>query len=187
MAPTPDETILDDDRDVLQLSADENSSLCTGCTRCCETVCVEIDAPRAPWEYDQWVWVLHHRNLEIYVEKPERWFLHIETRCEKLDHAGRCGIYETRPALCREYDPRNCERRAPLSDVSAWFRTAADLERWLAERRPSHWARLLAHREARENASAKAVPALVQIAAAAAHEPATRLPGVAARGAQPER
>jgi Fe-S-cluster containining protein len=184
MHPDDDTTLTEDARDVLELSADENADLCTGCTRCCETVSIEIDAPRSPWEYDQWIWVLHHRNLELYVEKPERWLLHIETRCEQLDARGRCSIYEDRPVLCREYDPRGCERRAPLSDVAAWFKTAADMEGWLQEKRPAHWARLLAHRRTRGGATHGAAAlghALVQLAEPGAHEPATRLPRAGGR------
>lgn len=175
-------TLTEDPRNALELSADENADLCTGCTRCCETVSIEVDAPRAPWEYDQWIWVLHHRNLELYVEKPERWYLHIEARCEQLQENGRCRIYGAHPVLCREYDPRDCERRHPLSDVVAWFKSAADLERWLQEKRPAHWKRLLAHREASAQGPPKAdarkaralANALVGIA-----EPASRAPGVA--------
>ncbi len=165
---------LDDARDVLQLSDTENADLCTGCTRCCETVSIEIDAPRAPWEYDQWIWVLHHRNLELYVEKPERWYLHIEARCEQLDGQGRCKVYADRPVLCREYDPRSCERRAPLSDVAAWFKTAADLEAWLQAKRPGHWQRLLAHRRSKSSATSPSplAAALVQLGEPVAHEPA---------------
>lgn len=165
-----------DDVDVLALSASENADLCTGCTRCCETVSIEIDAPRSAWEYDQWVWVLHHRSLEVYVEKPERWFLHIETRCEQLNEQGRCRIHGSHPILCREYDPRVCERRLPLADIVAWFKTAAELEHWLRERRPAHWKRLEAWR-ARKTAAARrrnGAAALLQIAEppTASHEPA---------------
>ena len=179
MRTDDDTTLAEDTRDALELSAEENADLCTSCTRCCETVSIEIDTPRAPWEYDQWIWVLHHRNLELYLEKPERWYLHIEAKCSQLDERGRCRIYDERPVLCREYDPRGCERRAPLSDVAAWFKTADDLERWLQEKRPAHWARLLAHRRTKavpaSGASALAA-ALVQIGEGGAHEPATRLP-----------
>ena len=86
--------------------------------------------------------------------------------------------------LCREYDPRGCERRAPLSDVAAWFKTAADMERWLAEKRPAHWARLLAHRRTKAGAThgaAALAHALVQLAEPGAHEPATRLPRAGGR------
>jgi uncharacterized protein len=177
MHPDDDTTLAEDARDVLELSAEENADLCTSCTRCCETVSIEIDTPRAPWEYDQWIWVLQHRNLELYLEKPERWYLHIEATCRQLDEKGRCRIYDERPVLCREYDPRNCERRAPLSDIVAWFKTAADLEGWLAEKRPAHFARLLAHRRKAmtpRRASPALAAALVQIGEAHAHEPATR-------------
>ncbi len=167
---------IDAERDALALSADENASLCAGCTRCCETVSIEVDAPRAPWEYDQWIWVLHHRNLEIYVEKPEAWYLHIETKCTQLQDDGHCRIYGRHPVLCRQYDPRDCERRAPLSDIVAWFKTAEDLEAWLRLKRPAHWRRLVAHRgEQPPSAPTGLAAALVQIAGTA-HVPATHLP-----------
>jgi len=147
MAKPTDEVLQDDARDALELSADENADLCTGCTRCCEAVSIEVDAPRSNWEYDQWIWVLHHKNLEIYVEKPERWYLHIAAKCEQLNDEGRCDIYGRHPVLCREYDPRNCERRAPLSDIVAWFKNAAELETWMARTRPAHYKRMMAWRK----------------------------------------
>jgi len=181
--PDREEALLEDARDAVELTASENADLCAGCTRCCVTVCIEIDAPRAPWEYDQWIWVLHHQNLELYVERPERWFLHIATRCRQLGADGRCRIHGEHPVLCREYDPRSCERRAPLSDVVAWFHDAGELERWLAEKRPAHWKRLLAHRAGHATGRASGgatlpAAALVSIgepAATVAHEPATHL------------
>lgn len=173
----------DDARDSIELGSQENADLCAGCTRCCVTVSIEIDAPRSAWEYDQWVWVLHHETLEIYLEKPERWFLHIETRCSKLDRNGRCSIHGKHPILCREYDPRVCERRLPLADIAAWFKDADALEAWLQDHRPSHWKKLEAWRKRKigklSGHSLKgAAAALVQIAemSATSHEPATHLP-----------
>lgn len=156
MDKTTEEPLQDDTRDAIELSAEENADLCSGCTQCCESVSIEVDAPRSNWEYDQWIWVLHHRNLEIYVEKPERWYLHIASRCEQLNEAGRCRIYGRHPVLCREYDPRNCERRAPLSDIVAWFKTAADLEEWLSRSRPAHYKRMMAWRKDTPQAPPKA-------------------------------
>jgi Fe-S-cluster containining protein len=132
--------------------------------------------------------VLHHRSLEVYVEKPERWFLHIETRCDQLNAEGRCSIHGSHPILCREYDPRVCERRLPLLDIVAWFKNAGELEAWLRTQRPSHWKRLEAWRQSKIRSAEKAnrakrparlpLAALVQIAEAgsASHEPATHLP-----------
>uniref|UniRef100_A0A832MJH5 YkgJ family cysteine cluster protein n=1 Tax=Eiseniibacteriota bacterium TaxID=2212470 RepID=A0A832MJH5_UNCEI len=136
----------EDARDARALSPAENADLCAGCVRCCTYVSIEIDPPRSAWEYDQWIWVLHHRGLQIYLERPERWFLHVEGVCRQLNAAGRCDIHGRHPVLCRDYDPRTCERRYPLSDIRAWFREAADLEAWMQRERPAHWRRLVAWR-----------------------------------------
>src|SRR5207253_3156380 len=55
-------------------------------------------------------------------------------------------IYGRHPVLCREYDPRTCERRLPLSDIRAWFADAEQLEAWIQRERPAHWKRLTAYR-----------------------------------------
>jgi Fe-S-cluster containining protein len=135
-----------DTRDPKELSAVENANLCEGCVKCCTYITVEIDPPRAAWEYDQWIWALHHRGIQIYVEFPEAWYVHFETVCEQLNEAGRCSIYGRHPVLCREYDPRNCERRVPLTEVRAWFDHGQDLENWLREKRPAHYRRLMEFR-----------------------------------------
>lgn len=147
MSPPPETPVLDDSRDALALGADENADLCAGCVRCCSYVSVEIDKPRTPREYDQWMWALHHRNVSIYVESPESWHIVFDTVCERLGADGRCTIHGRHPVLCREYDPRSCERRLPLNGIVAWFHDAAALEAWLREKRPRHWARLTQWRE----------------------------------------
>ncbi len=138
-----------DPRDPKDLSAAENADLCRGCTACCTYITIEVDAPRAAWEYDQWIWALHHQGIEMYVERPERWFLHVATVCRQLDAHGRCSIHGRHPVLCREYDPRSCERRYPLADQRAWFHDAYELEAWIARERPAHWKRLMAWRKDR--------------------------------------
>jgi len=135
--------------DAVELSAAENADLCSGCVKCCTYITVEIDAPRAAWEYDQWIWALHHRGVRLYVERPERWSLHFDTRCTQLGPQGRCRIHGRHPMMCREYDPRSCERRLPLADIRAWFDTPGRFERWVRAERPGHWVRLVAWRRAR--------------------------------------
>ena len=134
-----------DERSASDLSADENADLCSGCTKCCTYITVEVDAPRAAWEYDQWIWALEHRGVSLFLERPEKWFVHFETVCENLTPAGRCGIYGRHPVLCREYDPRICERRLPL-DIVAEFHNGRQLEEWIQRKRPAHHRRLLAYR-----------------------------------------
>ncbi len=149
----------DDARDAKELSAEENADLCAGCVRCCTYITVEVDAPRAAWEYDQWIWALHHEGIEMFVERPEHWFLHVTTRCRQLQGNGRCAIHGRHPVLCREYDPRSCERRLPLADQRAWFRDAEALESWLRRERPAHWRRLMAYRKDRAPAAGPGVAA----------------------------
>ena len=140
-------TQLGDRRDAAELSAEENADLCAGCVKCCTYITVEIDAPRAAWEYDQWIWALFHDRVSLYVETPERWFVHFETTCRHLNSQGRCSIYGRHPVLCRDYDPRSCERRLPLNDIVAWFDDGDELEAWLERHRPVHYRRLMAHRK----------------------------------------
>lgn len=149
---------LDDPRDVLELAPDENADLCAGCVKCCTYIAVEVDAPRAAWEYDQWIWALHHEGIELYVERPERWYLHVEARCRQLNGAGRCSIYGRHPVLCREYDPRSCERRLPLADIRAWFKSAEALEEWIRRERPSHWRQLQRFRAPQPSARRAGAP-----------------------------
>src|SRR2546428_1254916 len=148
-----------DSRDARDLSPGENADLCSGCVKCCTYITVEIDAPRAAWEYDQWLWALHHEQVNLYLERPERWFLHFDTRCRQLQPDGRCAIHGRHPVLCREYDPRSCERRLPLSDVVAWFHTAEQFEAWIMERRPRHWERLQAYRGTADRRALESPPA----------------------------
>jgi putative zinc- or iron-chelating protein len=137
-----------DPRDARELPAGESADLCAGCVKCCSYVTIEVDKPRAPHEYDQWIWALHHRGISLYVERPEAWFIHVDTMCERLDARGRCSIHGRHPVLCRDYDPRTCERRLPLADIVAWFDTPEQFEAWIRARRPRHWQRLEAWRAA---------------------------------------
>ncbi len=91
----------DDSREALDLTPAENADLCAGCVKCCTYITVEVDSPRSPREYDQWLWAIMHRNVSLYVERPEKWFIAFETRCENLGGDGRCRIYGRHPVLCR--------------------------------------------------------------------------------------
>lgn len=164
---------VEDLRDSTELAPEENADLCRGCVACCTYLTVEVDAPRAAWEYDQWIWAIHHRGIQLYVERPERWFLHIETVCRQLDSGGRCGIHGRHPVLCREYDARRCERRLPLADQRAWFHDAEELEAWIARERPAHWKRLQAYRR---DAAARAGPAATALSHGGARDSSPLIP-----------
>ena len=189
-------------REARDLSADENANLCAGCVKCCTYITVEIDSPRSAWEYDQWIWALHHRGVSLCVEKPEKWFVHFETVCDHLGSDGRCAIHGRHPVLCRDYDPRTCERRVPEADVVRWFENGASLEAWLRERRPAHYRRLLEYRRemppgppvAESGRSSRAAETLISIGEPRAGAPSSRIdlpwpphPASAARPRAPRR
>jgi hypothetical protein len=126
------------------LDAAQSIMLCSGCVRCCTYVAVEVDAPDTPWQYDQYVWLLYHKNIWMYVEKGNHWYVQFETVCDKLAPNGQCTVHGAHPVLCKTYDARSCERRGVLSDVIARFKDGGDLVRWIAENRPRHHARYMA-------------------------------------------
>jgi Fe-S-cluster containining protein len=51
--------------------------------------------------------VLHDRAT-LFTEDDD-WYLLVHTTCQHLQADNRCGIYETRPQICREYTTDNCE------------------------------------------------------------------------------
>src|SRR5688500_1896583 len=85
------------------LTPAQNILLCTGCVRCCTYVAVEVDPPDTPWMYDQYIWLLYHKGVWMYVERGNRWYVQFETVCERLSPEGRCTIHGRHPVLCKEY------------------------------------------------------------------------------------
>ncbi|MBW3597587.1 MAG: YkgJ family cysteine cluster protein [Planctomycetes bacterium] len=83
--------------------------LCTHCiAKCCRYFALPIDTPteRADFEYIRW-YLLHDR-ASVFTE-DETWYLLVHTACKHLQPDNRCGIYETRPQICRDYTTDNCE------------------------------------------------------------------------------
>lgn len=89
------------------LGPDEN--LCEYCTaKCCRYFALSIDTPRTATDFDYLRWYLLHDRASLFVE-GETWYLLVHTVCKHLQEDNRCGIYETRPQICREYTTDGCE------------------------------------------------------------------------------
>lgn len=87
----------------------KGACLCEYCTaKCCRYFCLPIDVPDTLKEYDYVRWFLLHGQSSVFVE-DESWYLLVHTVCKHLQGDNRCGIYETRPEICREYTTDNCE------------------------------------------------------------------------------
>lgn len=87
---------------------------CQFCTssKCCTYITQHIPTPRSKAEFDFLLWQVSHHHVEIYKDE-EGWFLLINTPCSHIQTDGRCGIYATRPQICRDYDNDYCEFDEP--------------------------------------------------------------------------
>lgn len=83
--------------------------LCEYCVaKCCRYFALPIDTPETLDEYEYIRWYLLHERATVFKEE-EDWYLIVHTVCEHLQPDNRCGIYETRPPICREYKTKDCE------------------------------------------------------------------------------
>ncbi len=84
-------------------------SLCDHCTaKCCNYFALPIDTPDSWKDFDYIRWFLLHRDASMFTEDGS-WYLVVHTPCKHLQPDNRCGIYYTRPEICREYSTDNCE------------------------------------------------------------------------------
>ena len=67
-----------------------------------------IDEPTRSKDFDFIRWYLLHDRATVFVE-DDSWYLLVHTVCEHLQADNRCGIYETRPQICRDYSTVGCE------------------------------------------------------------------------------
>lgn len=83
--------------------------LCSYCTaRCCRYFAMAIDAPTTWEEYDNIRWYMMHGPVHVFVD-DDTWYVMVMTECRHLLPDHRCGTYETRPQICRDYTTDNCE------------------------------------------------------------------------------
>jgi len=84
-------------------------SLCEYCTaKCCRYYAFPIDEPRTWKDFDYIRWYLLHGTASIFVDEGT-WFIMVQADCKHLLPDNRCGTYETRPQICREYTTDDCE------------------------------------------------------------------------------
>lgn len=84
-------------------------NLCEYCTaKCCRYFALPIDTPEEFEDLEYIRWYLLHDRASVFKEDDD-WYLLVHTVCEHLQPDNRCGIYATRPQICREYTTDNCE------------------------------------------------------------------------------
>ena len=83
--------------------------LCEHCAAaCCRYLALPIDKPKKQRDYDDIRWYLMHEGVTIFVEEGD-WYIQYQTRCKNLGEDNRCMVYETRPGICRDYEPGSCD------------------------------------------------------------------------------
>lgn len=83
--------------------------LCAYCTaKCCKYFALPIETPTTHKDFDFCRWYLLHEGASLFVEE-DSWYLCVHAVCQHLQEDQRCGIYETRPQICRDYSTKDCE------------------------------------------------------------------------------
>jgi Fe-S-cluster containining protein len=86
-----------------------DKSLCDFCTaKCCRYFALPIEKPEEMADFEFIRWYLLHEGATIFTE-DDTWYLLVHTTCKHLQSDNLCGIYETRPQICRDYHTDNCE------------------------------------------------------------------------------
>ena len=93
------------------IPVDNKCSRCLGST-CCTYTTEALGPLRSKADFDHVLWQLSHQNVEVYRDN-DGWYLLIRGHCEHLQPNGACGIYATRPQVCRDYSNDWCEFDEP--------------------------------------------------------------------------
>ena len=113
---------------------------CTRCAKCCTSVGVGINAPHTVRYATDVLWYLYHENVSVQRDDQGEWTVYFETRCRNLQDDLLCGVYESRPMVCREFDNTTCEVNAPGGGQV--FSEPAQFLDWLRARRPRLYAKI---------------------------------------------
>jgi Fe-S-cluster containining protein len=89
------------------------------CSRCLQSVCCTytteaLGTLRSKADFDHVLWQISHSGVEVYKDESG-WYLLFRGHCEHLKPGGLCGIYTTRPQVCRDYTNDWCEFDEPAS------------------------------------------------------------------------
>jgi Fe-S-cluster containining protein len=107
--------------------------LCEHCTAaCCRYIALPLDTPETHAEFEDLRWFLLHEQVSIFVEDGD-WYIAMQTPCRHLQPDHRCGIYDTRPKICRAYTTENCDYHSGDYGWEHHFTSAAHLDEYLRE------------------------------------------------------
>jgi uncharacterized protein len=107
---------------------------CENCNGdCCKYVAIEIDTPEIEEDFENIKWYVCHKNVNVYIDGEDVWHIEFITPCEFLGEKNKCGIYEKRPKICREYDCDECTFHNNYEEKHI-FKTLKDVEDYINEK-----------------------------------------------------
>ncbi len=117
----------------IKITTENKCTFCTG-SICCTYVTQHIDTPRSKEDFRQLLWQVSHNNVKIYKD-DDGWTLLVDGHCQHLQINGGCGIYHTRPDICRVHSNDYCEYDAPSEDgFELYFENYFDLLKYCKKR-----------------------------------------------------
>lgn len=115
------------------ITPDNKCGFCSA-TICCSYITQKIPTPRSKNDFDHLLWQISHLGIHLYRDR-DGWHLLIESDCTHLSPDGRCGIYERRPNICREYSNHFCEFDAPAElGFNLYFHNYEELLQYCRQR-----------------------------------------------------
>ena len=105
---------------------------CQACgAKCCQYVAIEIDEPESKNDYNDIRWYLCHKNVWVFIDHDDSWYVQFNTPCEFLKKDYTCGIYDVRPYICRQHDPSDCEALDDVECQKFMLKSVEDLDMYL--------------------------------------------------------
>jgi Fe-S-cluster containining protein len=98
----------------VKITTENKCGFCTN-SKCCSYITEELVTPRSMYDFDHLLWQVSHRDVQLYKDE-DGWYLLINNPCTHLLKDGRCGIYDDRPKICREYTNDFCEFDQPSEE-----------------------------------------------------------------------
>ncbi len=109
------------------------SCLCDQCAAlCCRYFALPIETPTTRKDFDDIRWYLCHENVAVFIEE-KTWYVAVMNKCKHLQKDNRCGIYETRPKICRGYSTENCDYHGGDYGFEKLFTSAEQLWEYAQE------------------------------------------------------
>jgi len=114
-----------------------SANLCEHCTgMCCRYVALPIEEPESREDFDDIRWYIMHEGVSVFVEDGQ-WYIYFLADCRHLQPDYRCGIYQSRPRICRNYTTDNCDYHSGEYGWEQHFTCPEHLDEYLRTRPPA--------------------------------------------------